>query len=194
MLISILLFNLVSAQVTIKKIGKLKRNYSFVLYAGGGLSGYVATINTQPIGLQTDITRNSLFETVRIMWHPNHRLRVGLETGYTNFYSYALKNGNTEGNVKLSAIPILIVWSIKVVDRVNLFAGFGSYFLTTHLNYDGKVKSTTLSLGSSVALNYVQPVSKKLGVAIEGKWLNAFQTKDNMLALQLLLAWRFLEY
>ena len=194
LLLSIFLVDTACAQTINKKNGKPKRNYALVLYAGGGFAGYTANINTQPIGLQTDIKRTSLCGTVRIMWHPNYRLRLGLESGYTNFYSYSLKNGNSSGKVNLRAIPILIVWSIKIVNRVNLFAGFGSYFLTTHLDYNGRVKSSTLSLGSNVALNYVQPISKKCGVAIEGKWLNAFQTKDNMVSLQLQLVWKFLEY
>ncbi len=194
MLLSFFLVDTSYAQTVKKKNGKPVRNYALVLYAGGGLSSYAANINTQPIGLQTDVKRTSLYGTIRLMWHPNYRLRLGIESGYTNFYSYSVKNGNASGKVTLSAIPILIVWSIKVVNRVNLFAGFGSYLLTTHLNYNGMVKSSTLSLGSNVALNYVQPISKKCGVAIEGKWLNAFQTKDNMVALQLQLVWKFLEY
>ena len=182
------------AQSAIKKNVKPPRHYSFVLYAGTGLSAYTAKINTEPIGLQTNIKQTSLYETIRVMWQPNYRLRLGIETGYTNLYSYTLKNGNIPGKVSLSAIPILVVWSIKIVNRVNLFAGFGSYFLTTHLNYNGKVKSRTLSLGSNVALNYVLPVSKKMGIAAEAKWLNAFQTKDNMLAFQFQLVWKFLDY
>ena len=195
-LFTVLLSSTAVAQAVKKRNGKVRpvRQYSFVLYGGGGMAGYVADVNTQPIGLQTNIKTTFPYGTVRLMWHPNYRLRLGFETGYTNFYSYSLKNGNTSGKVSLSAIPLLVVWSIPIVKRVNLFAGFGTYVVTTHLNYSGKVKSTAYSLGSNVAINYVYPLSKKLGLATEAKWLNAFQTKDNMLALQVQLVWKFLEY
>ena len=183
-----------TSKIVNKQKFRLKRNYSLVLYVGSGIAQYVANINTQPIGLQTNIMQTSAYETFRVMWHPNHRLRVGLESGYTNFYSYNLINANSLGSVKLTAIPLLIVASIKIVNRVNLFAGFGTYFLTTHLNYHGQLTSHATSLGSNIALNYVQPLNKNVGIAFETKWVNAFQTKDNMLAAQVELVWKFLNY
>ena len=192
-LISVFSFQTANCQ-TINKNGKLKktRHYGLVLYAGGGIETYASDIINQ--GEQIDKKRTYPDATIRIMWHPNHRLRVGFETGYTNFYSYTIKNGDNIGKVTLSAIPILVVWSIPIIKRINLFAGFGSYRLTTHLNYLGKVNSSTYSLGSNIAINYVQPITKKLGIAAEFKWTNAFQTKDNLAGLQVQLVWKFLEY
>ena len=192
-LISVLLLQTVNAQ-TIKKNGKQKRirHYALVLDAGGGVATYTSNIINQ--GEQISKHPTNPDATIRVMWHPNHRLRVGFETGYTNFYSYAIKNGNNIGKVTLSAMPILVVWSIPIIKRVNLFAGFGSYHLTTHLNYQGKVNSSTYSLGSNLAINYVQPITKKLGISAELKWTNAFQTKDNLVGLQAHLVWKFLEY
>lgn len=182
------------AQAVVKSEAITSRNKSFVLYVGGGVSAYTARINTQPIGLQTNINRVSPAATLRIMWHPQYRLRLGLETGYTDFYSYNLKNGNTKGDVSLTAIPILITWSMPVVKRLSIYAGFGSYFLTSRLNYNGKVKSTTFSLGSNFALAYVQPISKNLQLAAEVKWMDAFETRDHALSIQTQLAWTFLEW
>ena len=192
-LISVLLLQTVNAQ-TIKKNGKQKRirHYALVLDAGGGVATYTSNIINQ--GEQISKQSTNPDATIRVMWHPNHRLRVGFETGYTNFYSYALKNGNNMGKVTLSAMPILVVWSIPIIKRVNLFAGFGSYRLTTHLNYLGKVNSSTYSLGSNISINYVQPITKKIGLATEFKWTNAFQTKDNLVGLQVHIVWKFLEY
>lgn len=184
----------ISAQSSTSTKMKVKRNYTLILYAGSGLAQYVANINTQPIGLQTNIKKINLYETIRVMWHPKYRLSVGLETGYTNFYSYTLSNAGTVGKVKLTAVPLLVVVSVKIVKRVNIFAGFGSYFLTTHLNYNGQLTSHAQSLGSNFAINYVQPITKKLGLAVEAKFVDAFQTKDYMLAAQLQLVWRFLDY
>lgn len=182
------------AQEVIKTDLPEKRNKSFQLTVGGGMSYYIAAVNNESIGIQTNVLRTGPAATIRVMWQPQFRLRLGIETGFTNFYSYSLKNGNINGKVQLSAIPILVTWSMPVVKRVRIYAGFGSYFLTSHLNYAGKVKSTTFSLGSNIALSYTQPVSKKVEIAVEGKWANAFETKDNALSLQLHFCWNFWEW
>ncbi len=190
---SVLFCETVIAQVAKKnRTPKKIRQYALVLYAGGGIATYTSDIINQ--GLQISSKRTYPDASIRVMWHPNHRLRVGFETGYTNFFSYAIRDGNNIGNITLSAIPILVVWSTPILKRINLFAGFGSYYLTTHLNYQGKVNSSSFSLGSNIAINYVQPINKKLGIAAEFKWINAFQTKDNQLALQAHLVWKFLQY
>jgi hypothetical protein len=186
--------NLCLAQTDVKVDPGINRKKSLVLYLGGGISQYTAAINTQPIGLQTNIKRTSATATIRVMWHPQYRLRVGLESGYVNFYSYNLKNGNNNGSVSLTAIPVLITWSMVLVKRLQIFAGFGSYFLTSRLNYLGKVQSPSHSLGSNIALSYVQPISKNLGIAAEAKWTDAFQTKDQAMSLQVQMRWKFLEW
>lgn len=182
------------AQRAVKDVVRESRHKSLLLDVGIGASYYVAPINHQPIGLQTNVNRFSPATTLRVMWQPQYRLAVGLESGYTNFYSYNLKNGNINGKLNLTAIPILITWSMPVVKRVRIYAGFGSYFLTSRLNYESKTTSTTFSLGSNIALSYQQPVSKNLSIAAEAKWMNAFETKDQALSLQAHLVWKFLDW
>ena len=185
--------NKLFAQPNVKADTLVKRRQSLVLQVGGGISSYAAPINIRPIELPGSIKRISPAATVRVMWYPNYRLRVGIETGYMNFYSYSIKNGNTEGKVTLSAVPLLLVWSMQIVRRVNVYAGFGTYILSTHLNYKGEVKSKAWVLGSNIALSYTQPISKNLGIAGEAKWMNAFETKDYSLGLQVHLVWKFLQ-
>ena len=171
----------------------IKKNKSFVLFVGGGPAWYPSSLQTPP-GSQTNINRFSGATTFRVMWHPQYRLRLGIETGTTTFFSYELTNNDTTGKVKLTAIPLLITWSMPVYKRWHVYAGFGYYFINTHLTYKGEVDSKSTSLGSNIALAYHQPVGKNLRVAIEGKWLDAFVSKNSTLSLQLLLAWKFLEW
>jgi hypothetical protein len=181
------------AQTNVKSDTLVKRRQSLVLQIGGGLSSYVAPINIKPIELPGSIKRTSLALTARLMWYPNYRLRIGLESGFLNFYSYRIKNGDKVGKVNLDAVPLLVVWSMQVVRRVNVYAGFGTYFLTTHLDYQGKVESKAFVLGSNIALSYTQPISKSLGIAAEAKWMNAFETKDYALGLQVHMVWKFVQ-
>jgi hypothetical protein len=179
-----------SAEVNVQQKGK----YAFVLYAGGGWFSYVGAIGSPGITVNTSIVRSHPIGTFRIMWHPDHRLRIGLESGYADFYAYTLQNGNSPGKVRLTGIPILLVWSMALTKRLNIFAGIGSYLLTTHLDYKGSVQSETFSLGINAYLNYVQPVSPKLGIGAELKWTDATQTKDYGISAQVMLVWKFFEW
>ena len=173
-----------------------KGQYAFILYAGGGWFSYVGPIGSPGIASNTSVTRSHPTGTVRIMWHPDHRLRFGIESGYTNFYTYTVKDSGSgaPGKVNLTGIPILFVWSMALTKRLNIFAGIGAYKLTTDLNYKGNVTSTSFSLGVNASVNYVQPISPKLGIGAELKWTDATQTKDYGMSAQILLVWKFLEW
>ena len=187
-------FNSLTAQETVKVDSLVNRKKSLVLQIGGGISTYAATINIRPIELPGSITRNTGSATIRLMWYPNHRLRIGLESGYTSFYSYKVKNGNTPGSVNLTAVPLFIVWSMPIVKRVNIYAGFGSFFLTSHLKYNGQVNSHEFVLGSNIALSYTKPISKRAGIAAEAKWMSSFETRDTQLGVQVQLVWKLLQW
>ncbi len=179
---------------TINDNVNIKGRYSFVLYTGGGWFTYAGSVGSAGTATDRAIVRTHPIGTFRIMWHPDHRLRIGLESGYTTFYSYKLRNGNIPGKVKLTGIPLLVVWSMAITKRINIFAGIGSYLLTTDLSYQGKVTSNAFSLGINAAVNYVQPLTKKLGIGAEIKWTEASQTKDYGVSAHLMLVWKFLEW
>jgi len=179
-----------STEVNVQQKGK----YAFILYIGGGMSSYIGSIGSPGLASNTSVGRIQPAGTVRIMWHPDHLLRFGIETGYVNFYSYTVQNGNTSGKVSLTGIPVLLVWSMALTKRLNIFAGVGSYFLATNLNYKGSVTSKTIGLGINASVNYVQPITTKLGIAAELKWIDATQTKDYAVSAQLMLVWKFFEW
>jgi hypothetical protein len=193
LLLAILSINSSFAQSNVKTDTLVKRRQSLVLQIGGGLSAYVAPITIKPIELPGSIKRTSVSGTVRLMWYPNYRLRLGIESGFINFYSYRIKNADVPGKVNLDAIPLLVVWSMQIVRRVNVYAGFGTYFLTTKLDYKGKVESKAFVLGSNIALSYTQPISKNFGIAAEAKWMNSFETKDYAVGLQVQMVWKFVQ-
>ena len=187
-------FNSCFAQTTVKTDSLVQRKKSFVLQVGAGSSYYLAAVNIKPAALAGSIQRYSPAATLRLMWYPRYRLRLGLETGYAQFYSYGVVSGNTGGKLRLEAIPVLLVWSMQVVRRVNVYAGFGSYRLTTRLDYDGRVNSNSWVLGTNIALSYTQPISRKIGIAAEAKWMDAFETKDAAISVQAQLVWKFLQW
>jgi hypothetical protein len=187
-------FNISVAQKKVKKERLPRRKPSFVLQAGGGASYYSGDVNLSSVAYPGTLNKWSPTGTVRLMWYPRYRLRLGLETGFTNFYRYKVKDTSGQGQVSLQAIPVLLVWSMQVLPRLNIYAGFGSYRLNTHLRYKGTVNSYDWVLGSNIAVSYTLPLSKRLGLAAEAKWADAFETKDAAFSLQLQLAWKVFQW
>lgn len=168
--------------------------YSFVAYFGGGM-GYYASNGGIPEYLRPTVSKWNGVGTLRVMWHPDHLLKAGLETGYITLYSYKLKDsaGRT-GKIALNATPILVEWSMSLKNRINIFAGSGLYILNTKLDYDGKVNSNKLSVGWMAAASYIYPIAKEVGIGTEIKWLYAAETSNGSICGQLQLVWRFLKW
>lgn len=166
--------------------------YSLVAYLGGGLAYYPITPGSPPPGVASDLRRFGASGTLRIMWHPDHLLRLGIETGWTALYSYTLTEAPA-GELHLTAVPLLWVMSMEVLG-INIFAGSGYYILNSNLQYQGTVNVQTWSLGWMLAASYVHPISENLGLGGELKWVNASEHEEASLALQVQLVWKFLEW
>ena len=165
--------------------------YALVAYVGGGLSQYVLVPGGPP-DIPTDVSKTGLAGTVRLMWQPDHLLRLGIESGWTKLYSYTLEQQPT-GQLFLSAVPLLLVWSMPVFG-VDLFLGSGYYLLNSNLDYQGTVNVSTWSLGWMAAASYTHPLSDQLGVAGEIKWMNASEHESANLTVQAQLVWRLFEW
>lgn len=190
----LLSFNILTAQQKVKKERLPRRKPSFVLQAGGGLSYYTGDIRQANVAVPGSLNKWSPAGTIRIMWYPRYRLRLGLESGFSNFYRYKVNDPDGEGKVVLQAIPALVVWNMQIIPRLNIYAGFGWYFLSTHLDYRGKVVSKDAVLGSNVAVSYTQPINRRIGIAAEAKFMNAFETKDAALTVQLHFVWKVFQW
>ncbi len=169
-------------------------DYSLVVYASGGL-GYYPSYAGALAYLRPRIANINPVSTLRLMWHPDHLLKLGLETGYMTFLSYTITDSaNNKGKVVLNAIPVLLEWSMPLTKRINVFAGSGVYFTKTRLDYAGKTSSNKVSVGWMAAASYIHPLSKNLGLGTELKWLDAAESRDGSICLQLQLVWKFLRW
>lgn len=168
--------------------------YGWVAYVSGGAGIYVSNSGA-PAYLNPKVSNSSHVANVRIMWHPDHLLKVGLETGHMTFYSYTFTDSTgVRGKTKLSAIPVLFEWTMAVTKRLNLFAGSGVYFLRTNLDYQGRTKSPKLSIGWMAAGSYIHPLSTNVGLGTELKWMEAAETSNGIISLQLQLVWKFMKW
>ncbi|HUC79977.1 MAG TPA: hypothetical protein VMR70_03640 [Flavisolibacter sp.] len=168
--------------------------YGWVVYVSGG-AGYYASNRGAPNYLNREVSNLSHVSNIRIMWHPDHLLKVGLETGHMTFYSYTFKDSaGVSGKAKVYAIPVLIEWTMAVTKRLNLFAGSGVYFLRTNLDYRGRTVSPKLSIGWMAAGSYIHPLSSSTGLGTEVKWMRAAETNNGIVSLQLQFVWKFLRW
>ncbi len=165
-----------------------------MVYAGLGTSFYANKLNS-PVGLDDkQLLRWSVPFSLRVMWQTDHRMRLGIETGYLSMYSYQGVREGDLAKVRVSATPILAVFSMSVVKRFALYAGTGPYRINSNLSYDGLTRGTTYSLGWMAAATYTQPLGKNIGLAAELKWYDASQTNDACFLAQATLVWRALTW
>jgi len=178
--------------------------YAVVVSVGGGLSYYAMALGI-PVELEGGRrNRVGVPATVRVMWHPDHRLRLGLESGYVPMYGYRGQVNGLPSKVTVSSVPVLLVWSMplawlsgterSLARRLSLAAGTGAYFITSRLDYAGTVNGRTTSLGWMAAGSYTQPINRTLRAAVELKWYNSVATDDAAFAVQLQLVWRALSW
>lgn len=166
-------------------------SYALVAYVGGGWAQYISTPGS-PADLPVDYTKGGLAGTVRLMWEPDHLLRLGIETGWTAMYSYDIQDA-TGGKMSLGAVPLLLVWSMQF-QRFHIFVGTGYYQLQSNLEYGTSTNVTTWSMGWMAAAAYEYPLSRDFGLAGELKWMNATEHEDAVFSAQVQLAWHFLRW
>ena len=161
-------------------------DFAVVLTAGGGYSHYI-----RPYDVPIDITRSGFAGSARLMWHPDHRLRIGLESGWTAFYHYALKDvetsfGSTDSSLSLSAIPMLVVFSMPLAGSLQLHAGTGGFFVRSHAtSFGSTVDVTAFSQGWMAAASWTLTEWEGVRIESEVKWYGATQFDDGVVVFQL---------
>jgi hypothetical protein len=161
-------------------------DFAVVLTLGGGYSHYI-----QPYDLPIAINRSGLTGSARLMWHPDHRLRVGLESGWSAFYHYALEDvetsfGYTDASLSLSAVPLLVIFSMPLTKSLELHAGTGGFLVRSHAtSFGNTVDVTAFSQGWMAAASW--KLTEWTGVRIESevKWYGATQFDDGVVIVQL---------
>ena len=164
-----------------------------VISGAAGISWFAA-IPGLPSHLETRVHRLGPSFSGRVMWHPGYLLRAGIESGHTHLYSYDLEAAGTSGSVRLDGVPLLVQFAMPVGERVEVYAGYGTYRLTSTLDFLGRVRTSFFSQGYSAALAYRIPLQDRWGMVMELKWMNAFVTGHHVLALQWRMdldAWRW---
>ncbi len=184
--------------------GRTRGPYSVVLSVGGGLSYYSTHLGVPATLSNTQLSRFGVPLTVRALWVPDHRLRLGLESGWTTMYSYRGRVNNTEGRVYVSAIPTLAIFQMplawlsgnerSIARRLSVTGGTGIYIVHSRLDYESTVQTSTISLGWMAAASYTQPLGPRFRVSGELKWYDAVASENAAFAAQLQLNYRLVRW
>jgi len=146
---------------------RLKKGYSLSASIGNGV---IANID-----LHKKFNENIFYSpSVRLLWKPDHILNIGIESAYltvskqdSSLASTAF--GATALRARLNAIPILIVFNMKV-SKVDLYYGIGLSYVTSRLEAFGeKVVVNNWYYCYDIAIAYSHPLSKNIDIGIEAK-------------------------
>lgn len=172
--------------------------YSLNLEAGAGYSYHLTDLDIP------DINLHGFNGTLRIMWQPEHLLRIGLETGYHQLYSLdQLVNltgiGRSKAEISMFSIPVLAVFSMVVfpqmLPELELKFSSGVMFLNTRGNgFGSKASSSQITIGFSGAATYLRPLNKYFSVGGELKYYKFAKIEDGNLSLQLIFSYKFMRW
>jgi len=192
-ILSILLFISFTcfAQVNVKP-------YSLTAEAGAGYSYFLTDLNYD------ELNQGGFSSSFRIMWHPEHLLSLGIETGYWKLYSIEQninlpEYGSTTTEVSMVSVPVMGVFSMKVfpetLPNLELKFSTGILLLTNTINAYGIDQSSSLiSIGFASAASYLVPLNDIMALGGELKYHYISKIQDADLSLQLIFSYSFLNY
>ncbi|NOY05281.1 MAG: hypothetical protein GXO82_01390 [Chlorobi bacterium] len=161
---------------------------------GSGYSYYITSLE------MNSMNKHSFNATAKIMWQPEHLLRVGVESGYLPLYTLERKNfrsksGTTDVTLSLDAVPVMLVFAMELYPGFEVSAGIGGMMLYSSMeSFDNKVVSSSWSNGMAFALTWLTPIDENIQVGGEVKWYNVAKIEDSAVAVQVALKYNLLSY
>lgn len=161
---------------------------------GAGL-GWFHYVNTLEIG-GGQVKPNQMGYTFRFMWEPEHRLAMGVESGYYTLYDINKDSTSTNpltGQASLTAIPIMLSLRMRVLPNVFISGGPGLTLMNSEASaFGSKSKSSFLSLSNlHLSVMYRKKISERFDVGAEGKFLYFGKTEDYGFSFQVVGSYHF---
>ena len=153
-----------------------EKSRSVKLVLGGGLGHF---FNTFTNVLDEDVVNNRPSFCGKLLWQPEYRLSLGVESGYYFIYSTTriqTSIGSEKLTSRLKTVPIFLSLSMKVVKNLDLNFGTGwaamIYTLNAAKSKSEKVIGTSYSMSNYTAgFTYSYPLGKKIRLGTEFKYL-----------------------
>jgi len=186
-LISISAFSRVSAQES-------DSLYHLNLDVGIGLSVHLTDIDFE--GQQS----SQFMGTFRLMWEPEHLLRLGIETGFIHLYYLETKIfdtlfGSTDVILNMSSVPIMAIFAMEVTENFEIIGGVGGFIIISEVtSFDNYVLSKSWSNAYELGISYLHPLNDKLKIGGELKSYYISRLENYDVALQLSIKYSLFSY
>ena len=184
-----LMAHLCDAQNTWNTRDSVARGVS--VYVSTGISHYINTLQIAPsrIGLKQNFSCSSF----KFMWEPEHRLSLGLETGYYKVYEVQLTEGKDINTASLSVIPILFCIQMRVFKNFFATVGTGVSIHYSEVDYQGThSESQTMAFSNlQFSAGYIYPITKQFGLGLKTQFLSENKTEDGIFSLQAVARYQF---
>jgi hypothetical protein len=144
--------------------------YKVLLMLGAGLSRDLGTIDTPSNGGES--SRGGLGASVRLMWHPDHLLMAGVESGYFRISTLTLPSDTVaDSYISLNAVPMLVVFAMtKYGFDVAGGLGIYRYSVTAESGRTGfKGGSYSNEIGYMASVGYNATLVRGLDAGVELK-------------------------
>ena len=168
-----------------------KMDTTIRLSVQGGI-GWTHYNNNLVVG-HSSVHNNFWGGSLRIMWEPEHRLSIGIETGYYKLYDVTLDPGDV-GNAELAVIPVMANIRMKIVKGLFITGGTGAAFLLSAVHTPGNpvTESTVNSYSNAqVSILYLFKLTEQFGIGSEAKVMWIDKTNDSFYSLQAIASYRF---
>ena len=168
--------------------------YAVTAYINAGYSRFISELDYE------DLNKSGFSGTIRLMWEPEHLLSIGIESGYLQLYDISTQRTIQDtitfnGSSELTAVPILMVFSMELFKNFKLSVGSGMFLLTSKVDALGNpVNSNQVSTGVFGSASYYHPLSHTISLGGEIKYYLINKIEDGSLNFQLSLQYRFLTY
>jgi hypothetical protein len=158
---------------------------------GNGISHYINTLNTNPN--RTALRQNFYCYSFRLMWEPEYRLSLGIETGYYKAYEVERIDNNRVSSASLAVVPILFRVQMRFFKRFYASASTGVSFHQASIDLLGnQSKSETMGFSNlQFSVGYIYPITKQFGMGLETKFLSENKTEDMILMAEVVARYQF---
>lgn len=166
-----------------------ENRHRFSVYLGAGPNFYFNNL----VFLKNRVNELNYSFSGKIMWEPEHRLSIGLETGYFRLYGIDL-SGPKNTKVRNSAIPIQLVVTMRVMKSFYGSFSIGRAFLINDVTTDayGNFDATTFSLADfSATVGYRKKLNDRYSIGIDAKYYYSSKAEDANFALLGMVGYSF---
>ena len=170
------------------------QTYQLNGFIGLGYSRFISDMNFD------GLNKNGYSGTLRLMWQPEHLLKIGIETGYYRLYSFEQKNvdtefGTTNAQSSLNAVPVFINIAMQIIEPIEIFAGVGPTFLSTSFeSFGSKSESSQISTSFIAGANYFHDISDKIKIGGELKYYRINKIEDSTITLQFMFVYNLFDW